>query len=284
MRDPMKARTTPKARAGAEQPTRRDERLARAPRPAKSKAIESSEQPEPELETSEPEGRGQAEPSPDLAALAGRILLRKLITLVALVALLVGGAIGIVVLNKILTAFSGPDAPDRAAFKVADERIAFFRGEAAFGNTPEAQALARAFSSEMAALQELSFEGGADESTRVSLTRGEFLTHCQVGPRGVCFLVHVPQLKRYKGDVREELLSLAWLAANAAARDLPGKGDRELAVALRGAVMYGATATGRLGAQEPTSRELASSVSESPLYPFFAPAAATVAAGSTPGQ
>lgn len=219
------------------------------------------------------------EAAPSLGEVAKRTIIRKLIGLAVLGALGVVGVGGLVLVGTVVNA-TRVEKPGEAAFRAADQQVAINQGQVASGNTAEARALADAFSKRLKLLQAVSFEGGKDESRRVSLSGGEFLTFCQVQPDGVAFLVHVPQLKAYKGEVREALLDLAWQTAREVTADLRRTADRKLAVGLRGAVLYGALASGQGADERPAIFRQASSVPTEELVGFFAPAATTAAAAT----
>jgi len=156
--------------------------------------------------------------------------------------------------------------PAQRDFEAASRTIDAYSGQEAFGNTPEAQAMAQRFSRVMKAAERVAFTGKDDKA--VSLSEGRFLTHVELRQDGVCFLVHVPQLRNYDGEVRRALLDIAWMAAKEATRDVRRDRDLQLAVGLRGALAYGAVAIG-MGEGKPT-QELASVVSTTPLHAFFA--------------
>lgn len=219
------------------------------------------------------------EAAPSLGEIAKRAIIRKLIGLAVL------GGLGVVAIGALLLLGTVVNAtrverPGEVAFRAADQQVSINQGQVAAGNTAEA---AERFSKRLKLLQAVSFEGGKDESTRLSLSGGEFLTFCQVQPDSVAFLVHVPQLKAYKGESREALLGLAWSTAQEVTAELRQAGDRRLAVGLRGAVLYGALAAGQGAAERPGIFRQASSVSTDELVGFFAPAA-TTAAAATPGE
>jgi hypothetical protein len=158
-------------------------------------------------------------------------------------------------------------APGQDAFEKANEAIFLYHGErVAFGNTPEAEGLAAAFGRTLKSMRHLLFTEG--KGRRFSLTEGQFLTYCQLGPDRVCFLVHVPELKNFTADARAQLLDVAWICAKSATSDLRRSRDRTLGVGLRGALIYGGLAVGPgNGTPEKDAR---SGVDLARLYPFFA--------------
>jgi len=159
-----------------------------------------------------------------------------------------------------------PPAPGETAFQVASSRIFMFHGETAFGNTPDAKALAEQHSRIMASLSEVMFTGGPSKG-RPSLSDDKFITYCERRPDRICFLVHVPALRSYQGEARSTLLKIAWMAARQVTKEARTPADLKLAVGLRGAVAYGATAMG-MGEGTPVNA-IAEILDEKPLYEFF---------------
>jgi len=125
--------------------------------------------------------------------------------------------------------------------------------------------MAERFSRVIKAVDKLAFTGPRE--TAPSLSQGQFLTYVELRQDGVCFLVHVPQLRAYDGEVRRSLLDLAWMTAKEASRDVRRERDLRLGVGLRGAVAYGAVAVG-MGEGKP-AQDLGSVVSTTPLEEFF---------------
>lgn len=169
-------------------------------------------------------------------------------------------------------------SPAEAAFRAADSRIlTAAEGRTVLGNTPEAQQLGERFQKLIEPLAEISFTGGGRKGGP-SLTGNRFLIHCELRNDRVCFLVHVPQLRNYRGDVRDSLIRLAWMCARQATSELRKDADRKLAVGLRGSLLYGGLAVGQGNSKEPSLTKNESTVDAAPLYEFFegppAPAAA----------
>ena len=171
-------------------------------------------------------------------------------------------------------------SPSENAFHQANLLITASSKGIAHGNTESAKKRAAEFSETMGKLQKAAFTGG-DKNRKMSLTGDTFLVYCQQVDDGVCFLVHVPQLKNYKDDVREMLTELAWTTAKMVTGDLHKEKPVKLAVGLRGAMLYGAIATGASNGDPKIETGL--SVSKASLIPFFTPkTAAGSPAGSVP--
>ncbi len=140
------------------------------------------------------------------------------------------------------------DYPGKAEFEVADQLIANKSTGTTHGNTPEAKAVAMRFSAQIKPLQAALFTGGSGNSLA---SGGEFLTYCRHNPDSVVFMVHVPELRNYKvAKTRESLGQLAWVVANASAKELKfADPTPTIIVGLRGFASYGPIWSGKLGGE-----------------------------------
>jgi hypothetical protein len=169
-----------------------------------------------------------------------------------------------VVLLLTVACSKGELKPGERELQSASHRISGGgKQEPVHGNTNSAKRRAKAVADAMTELDRALFSG-QDENKTFSQTES-FLVYCRHGLEGVAFLIHVPQFKRYKDDVRQTLIEAAWAAARAATADLGD--DIKLGVGLRGSVMYGATAVGTRGGTP--AFDLGASVDLDPLFPFF---------------
>jgi hypothetical protein len=197
----------------------------------------------------------------------------KFLMLLVVLGVLGGGA------YVVMGADSRPRSPQEQAFDAANRQIGSYHDTVGFGNTTEAAAIATSFSETAVKLDKMFFEG-KDENRAVSMTKEHFLTWCQQEPGSVLFLVHVPQFKRYKDDVRESLLQMCWSSAKIALPEgLPE--DTRLCIGLRGSVFYGGIAEGTLGSESPRLKT-GGAVSNDPFHAYFAaPTATATTAAST---
>ncbi|MCB9701285.1 MAG: hypothetical protein H6711_05295 [Myxococcales bacterium] len=165
-----------------------------------------------------------------------------------------------------LAACSSEPKPGQREFDAASSQIASeSSGKAFSGNTEAARARAELVSIAVTSLDRQLFAGQDEDKV---MTRTEsFMVYAQHGAEGVVFLIHVPQFKRYKDEVRETLVKAAWTAARGATADLRAKGPLRLGVGLRGSLLYGAVAVGDADG-EPTI-DIGGAVSTDALYPFF---------------
>jgi hypothetical protein len=162
---------------------------------------------------------------------------------------------------------SGPPPRGKSEFHEANLKITSDKEGVAHGNTALAKEMAQEFSELMGAADKAAFTG--HKKRLVSLTGEKFVTYCHHNGDKIVFLVHVPQLKNYKDDVRDALINLAWMAASEIVDD-KGEGKfKQLGVGLRGSLMYGGLAIGEVGSESPKT-ENAAAVDDDKLFPFFA--------------
>jgi len=154
------------------------------------------------------------------------------------------------------------DGPGEASLRAAGEALA--AGGPAQGNGPETIKLARRFAARLEALRTSSRVKGV-----ATLASDRYSTWCQLEPGGVCFLVRAPQLDRDRGQLREELLALAWWAARDETAALRAQGELRLGVGLRGTKRHVGVAVGRSLDLVPPVAEAASSAPAEPLRSFF---------------
>ena len=198
----------------------------------------------------------------------------------ALIALAVGGFVvfRVVRLVQYMRSERSVPRPGEAGFRAANAQIHVNRGTKAFGNTPEAVELARAYSEAHKAMRESYFEGG--RRGELAAAKGEFLVYCQLRQDACVFLVHVPELRQYTGEAKDALRTLSWRAAQSVLGANGASGDRELLVALRGAILFESILAGR-SQGEPVvytdgMRELRR------LYPYFQPRESAAVAKASP--
>ncbi|MGE3674518.1 MAG: hypothetical protein AB7K71_32910 [Polyangiaceae bacterium] len=164
-----------------------------------------------------------------------------------------------------LVGCKGEPKPGEKEFQEANAKLNVFEGEAGFGNTAACSALAKQFAVRIKADEKENFEGGEDENT--ATTKGNFMTYCQETASDVLLLVRVPNLDTYSGEIRKELIKLAWDAAVELSGDLRKAGEKKLNVALRGNLLYGGLASGAASGQPQV--EMATSIDTDKFYPLF---------------
>lgn len=141
----------------------------------------------------------------------------------------------------------------------------------AHGNNVRANELAQSFSTMMATSREIAFE--REGENRLSLTGDRFVVYCQLNEDSCCFLVHVPEYRRYDDDAKELLSNIAWATAQNVVDEDLRRGD-EIGVGLKGAFLYGSVLEGVVQPVEGDNLRagvLRSSTDASRLQKFFEP-------------
>jgi hypothetical protein len=140
---------------------------------------------------------------------------------------------------------AGWHRPGHTEFSRADDQIDSFQGTNAFGNSPEAVALARHFADAFKAARAQLFTPGFKREI-LDDTKGEFITYCELHREECAFIVHVPQLRHFDKDITEQvdarkmLAQTAWMTAQGVLKTHgAAKSRMELAVGLRGISQYG---------------------------------------------
>jgi hypothetical protein len=158
------------------------------------------------------------------------------------------------------------DYPGKAEFKTPNSLITTNSNGTAHGSSEAAKQAAAKFASIIKPLQAALFTGG---SGRSFASGGEFVTYCRHNPDSVAFIVHVPELRRYKdAKTREALAMLAWTAANQAVKELQFSSEAPvIIVGLRGISSYGPIWSGIRDGEPEVKTDDADEVRR--LYPFF---------------
>lgn len=168
------------------------------------------------------------------------------------------------------------------AFDAADDSVGSYKGSEAFGNTPVSRNAASGFAKSLKKLRDIGFE--ETKSSKLSTSKGHFLTHCQLSGDTCFFLVHVPDLRKFADDAKDSIADLAWMVAGMEAGKLDPK-PAKLAVAIRGFALYDRLLTGPLVGKGPDdtaepARSIASPQKEL-MYKFFMPSRTPPAKAST---
>jgi hypothetical protein len=193
----------------------------------------------------------------------------KAIAAMVAVAALAVLAVSALVVGLALLVGSAPSGSRRAGaaaaagLREAEAKILVHGGQAAHGNTPDAQRYAAAYSERMALVRGITFTGGRGENAP-SLTEGRFLTYCELRQGKICFLVHVPELRSYAANAREALARIAWTLAQQTVESRSDAATLRLGVGLRGLLLYGVVMTGTAQGPMPPVRDV-----HTPLEAFF---------------
>jgi hypothetical protein len=130
----------------------------------------------------------------------------------------------------------------KAAFVEANRLITIGKGQQAFGNTPDAERLAAEFSEGIKLGRQIGVQA-ARKKSKLSFSNGQFLTYCRINPDSCAFMVHVPDLRKFKQDAKDYMIQVAWAIAMKQVNRLHPQ-PLQLAVGIRGAFLYDAVYEG----------------------------------------
>ncbi|MDP6556330.1 MAG: DUF4190 domain-containing protein [Pirellulaceae bacterium] len=137
----------------------------------------------------------------------------------------------------------------------------------ATGNSQAALELATDYSKLMKKMRDVVFTKGSDGSS--ALTKGEFVTHCEFHEDRCAFIVHVPEYRNFDDEAKDSLATIAWTVAQGVVEEKLQPGD-QLAVGLRGTVLYGAVLVGMVAAVDEEEAEFEQRERDD-LLSFFLP-------------
>lgn len=138
------------------------------------------------------------------------------------------------------------------AMWAAERKIVSDREGSAHGNSPEAKRLALAFSRDLEARKRQVLV--RMRSGKVEEREESFVTYCQLNQDSICFLVHIPEYRKYDEGAKETIEEIAWLAARSTVDQSSLPSDAELGVGLKGLLLYGSTLKGRAFQRTPTTQ------------------------------
>lgn len=161
---------------------------------------------------------------------------------------------------------SADTAPDRLQAAELGTLTAGSEGPA-YGNTPAARRLAAEYSQSLKTMRDALFT--ADRDRVFQLTDGQFIVHCELHRDRCAFIVHVPAYRDFAAEAKETLAISVWQLAQQTVEDSLRPGD-QLAVGLRGTMLYGAVMTGRVASDE-DQRGAFRRVERDALVAFFPP-------------
>lgn len=133
----------------------------------------------------------------------------------------------------------------------AESKIVSARQGISHGNNSKAVGVARDFAALLKRMKEETIVRTVNGRTEES--DDQFVTFCQVNSDSVCFLVHIPEYRKYETEAKDAVAQVAWMAASEALKR-NGMEEMELGVGLKGILFYGATMTGNSGTQRPTRK------------------------------
>lgn len=132
--------------------------------------------------------------------------------------------------------------PGYAQFKQAEKFVGSWSGADGKGNTAKATEAAQNFTTVLKAYRALAVS--ESKSKKSESSKDHFITWCEVQGNRCLFVVHVPDLRRFQDDAKTAIAEGAWFAAQVSSKKLDLPADAELAVALRGDILYDRLITG----------------------------------------
>ena len=134
--------------------------------------------------------------------------------------------------------------PGYTQFKQAESFVAQSKAANGHGNTAAATKAAGVFSNILNSFRTEAISSG--DSTKKSADTKSMTTWCEVHDKRCLFIVRVPDLRRFTDGAKAALGEAAWLAAQVSARNLELPADTELAVAIKGVLLYDRMISGSL--------------------------------------
>ncbi len=157
----------------------------------------------------------------------------------------------------------------QARFSAADLKLMSKSDGIVHGNSDTALTLAREFSRRLKIFREMGITEG--KKNAISLSGGEFVTHCELSQQGVAFMVHVPTLRKFDDGAKDFIAEMATRTAVDLASDLSPKPEK-MAVGIRGAILYDRIIIGKVppdGIDDLVDLESFSGSKKEVLIPFF---------------
>lgn len=152
--------------------------------------------------------------------------------------------------------------PGYAEYKKAENYVGSWSGADGKGNTAKATEAAETFTNVLKAYRSMAVSESKSKKTTGS--KDHFITWCEVQGNRCLFIVHVPDLRRFQDDAKTAIAEGAWLAAQVSSKKLDLPVNAELAVALRGDILYDRLITGhRLVGVESDSPEFEAKLKKS---------------------
>jgi hypothetical protein len=133
--------------------------------------------------------------------------------------------------------------PGYTQFKQAERFVGHWEGAEGQGNTAKATQAALNFSMMLKEYRAVAVAESKKSKTRSG--KDHFVTWCEVQGNRCLFIVHVPELRRFEEEAKVAIGEGAWFAAQISSKTLGLPADVELAVAIRGEILYDRLITGR---------------------------------------
>lgn len=163
-----------------------------------------------------------------------------------LVCSIIGGIVMIVMISSFKDA--GKNVAPKTAYETAKDRVNASTKATGLGNTEQAKAIAQMVASE---LQDMH-----DTLITDSHTADEYTVYCELHANTCAFLIFVPDYRRFEDDLKKEMEEACWSLARTTLQ-MSGAmkaADAEVAVGLKGLVLYGSVMTGRMNEENPKKK------------------------------
>ncbi|MEM7697908.1 MAG: hypothetical protein AAF236_05830 [Verrucomicrobiota bacterium] len=131
-----------------------------------------------------------------------------------------------------------------------------------FGNNDQAAAIATTVGTQMREMRGELFTGDEDG---FSLSGHVFRTHCELGEGTAAFIVKVPSLRKYEDEAKDMMADLAWMVSRQALADAGFGEGTEMAVGIKGVILYHQIQTGTLQFEDSEGDEMPGVAEESSL-------------------
>ena len=106
----------------------------------------------------------------------------------------------------------------------------------AFGNNPEAVALAKSYSKNLKVLRDTFISQGHE--TALGMLEGECTTYCQLNDDSCVFLVHLRDLRRFTAEAKTTICELAWMNAQSVLKAGSHSPPKTVVVGVKGLMLY----------------------------------------------
>ncbi|MEI6176741.1 MAG: hypothetical protein WCS43_07610 [Verrucomicrobiota bacterium] len=149
--------------------------------------------------------------------------------------------------------------PGYTPFKQAERFVGRWEGVEGRGNTPKATEAAVNFSKVLEGYRALAISENKTKKTQKD--KDHFITWCEVQGDRCLFIVHVPDLRRFKDDAKTAIAEGAWFAAQVSSEKIGLPANTKLAVAVRGDILYDRFITGSCIVDSDSEESLKKSIS-----------------------
>ena len=217
--------------------------------------------------------------------------LPRIVIFVTVVFLLVAGFMGYRVVQAVRYAREHPRqaSPGEPEFREANRQIIGGKSDQlrqanpeasdadyseAFGNNPEAMALAKNYSQSLKILRNTYITQG--HKTAIGLLEGECPTYCQLNDDSCVFLVHIRELRNFTSEAKKFISDAAWINAQSVLQASTNPPPKTVVVGVKGLMLYDSIMIGDYVTSAETNldgiKTRGAGIKDMKLfYPFFVP-------------